>query len=71
MASTHSKVPFNLRIAPVLKAAIEEAARLDHRTVTGLVEKLMIDHCRAVGIRVDLAQNAQRCATLSNVCPNC
>ncbi|MEI8397232.1 MAG: DUF1778 domain-containing protein [Rhodospirillaceae bacterium] len=60
MASTHTKMPFNLRIDPALKAAIEEAARLDHRTVTSLVEKLMIDHCRSVGIRVDLAQNAQR-----------
>lgn len=60
MDHNRTKVPFSMRIDPAVKAAIEDAARLDHRTVTSLVEKLMIDHCRTVGIRVDLAQNAQR-----------
>ena len=59
MDHNRTKVPFSMRIDPAIKAAIEEAARLDHRTVTSLLEKLMIDHCRSIGIRVSLAQNAQ------------
>gem|GEM_PF-5812097 len=60
MASTHTKQPFSLRIHPGLKEAIEEAARRDNRTVTSLVEKLMIDYCRGVGIAVKSAQNEQK-----------
>jgi len=34
----------NLRIDPALKAAAERAAAEDNRSVTSLVEKLLMDH---------------------------
>lgn len=39
----------NLRIDPVLKAAAEKAAEADNRSVTSLIEKLLVDHCRRHG----------------------
>jgi hypothetical protein len=39
----------NLRIDPALKAAAEKAAAADHRSLTGLVEKLLADYCRKRG----------------------
>jgi hypothetical protein len=37
----------NLRIRPSLKAAAEQAAADDHRSLTSLVEKLLTDHLRS------------------------
>ena len=37
----------NLRIRPSLKAAAEQAALDDHRSLTSLVEKLLTDYLRA------------------------
>jgi hypothetical protein len=37
----------NLRIDPGLKAAAEQAAAADHRTLTSLIEKLLLDHIKA------------------------
>ena len=39
----------NLRISPELKAAAEEAAAEDSRSLTSLVEKLLVDHLKATG----------------------
>jgi hypothetical protein len=36
----------NLRIDPALKAAAEKAAAADHRSLTGLIEKLLADYCK-------------------------
>jgi hypothetical protein len=36
----------NLRLDPELKAAAEKAAVEDHRTLTSLIEKLLIDHIK-------------------------
>jgi hypothetical protein len=36
----------NLRIEPALKAAAEKAAAADHRSLTGLIEKLLSDYCK-------------------------
>jgi hypothetical protein len=36
----------NLRLEPKLKAAAEKAAAKDHRSLTSLVEKLLIDHLK-------------------------
>ncbi len=38
----------NLRIAPALKAAAEKAAAADHRSLTGLIEKLLSDYCHKI-----------------------
>jgi hypothetical protein len=44
------------RISPKLKAAAEKAAAGDQRSLTSLVEKLLIDHCRAGGYLKDEAK---------------
>jgi len=39
----------NLRIDPTLKEAAEKAAADDHRSLTSLMEKLLIEHLKAKG----------------------
>ena len=38
-----------LRIEPAVKAALEEAAKEDRRTVAAYVEKLVVEHLRKKG----------------------
>ena len=40
---------FNMRFDPVLKAAAEEAAAEDRRSLASLIEKLLIDYCQDHG----------------------
>ncbi len=40
-----------LRVSPQVKAAAELAAERDHRSVTSLIEVLILDHCRRLDIR--------------------
>jgi predicted HicB family RNase H-like nuclease len=40
----------NLRLKPELKAMAERAAAADNRTLTSLIEKLLIDYCRKKGL---------------------
>lgn len=35
-----------LRVTPELKAAAEVAADRDHRSLTGLIEVLLLNHCK-------------------------
>lgn len=44
-----------LRLEPQLKAAAEIAADRDHRSLTNLIEVLILEHCRALEIKVDAA----------------
>ncbi len=39
----------NLRIDPALKEAAERAAQHENRSLTSLIEKLLLDHLRAGG----------------------
>jgi hypothetical protein len=39
----------NLRLEPTLKEAAEKAATDDRRSLTGLIEKLLVDHLRTLG----------------------
>ena len=39
----------NLRISPQLKASAEKAAAEDHRSLTSLIEKLLLDWLREKG----------------------
>jgi hypothetical protein len=39
----------NLRLEPALKEAAEKAAEIDRRSLTSLVEKLLVDHLRTTG----------------------
>jgi hypothetical protein len=38
-----------IRIRPSLKASAEKAAAADHRSLTGLIEKLLTDYCNKHG----------------------
>lgn len=49
MSSVKSAV-LNLRIRPVLKEALKEAAARQHRSVANLVEVLIRQHCDDAGI---------------------
>lgn len=39
-----------LRVDPLVKASAEMAAKHDHRSVTSLIEVLIIKYCERVGI---------------------
>ena len=39
----------NLRLSPDLKAAAEVAAEADSRSLTSLIEKLLVNHLKAIG----------------------
>lgn len=41
-----------LRMPPQLKAAAEVAAKLDHRSLTGFIEVLILNHCKTHDIPV-------------------
>ena len=43
----------SVRLDPVIKAAAEAAAVLERRSVTGLLEVLILNHCRTLGISPD------------------
>ncbi len=39
-----------LRVSPGIKAAAELAAERDHRSVTSLIEVLILNHCKSLNI---------------------
>jgi hypothetical protein len=41
-----------IRIQPRIKAAAEKAAQKDHRSLTNLIEVLLVQRCREAGIRI-------------------
>ncbi len=41
-----------LRVTPELKAAAEVAADRDHRSLTGLIEVLILNHCKSQNIPI-------------------
>lgn len=43
-----------LRLDPKIKAAAEAAAEIDHRSLTSLLEVLIVNHCRALGLGPEL-----------------
>jgi hypothetical protein len=47
----------NLRIDPVLKEALREAAVRDHRSVANLIEVLIRRHCAESGISIPEQQD--------------
>lgn len=46
---------FQMRLAPQLKAAAEVAAKRDHRSLTSLIEVLIINHCKTHNIPIAVA----------------
>ena len=47
----------NLRIDPILKEALREAALREHRSVANMVELLIRRHCKAKGIAIPEQQS--------------
>ena len=42
----------NLRINPALKDGLREAAEKDHRSISNMIEVLILRHCEGVGITI-------------------
>lgn len=42
-----------VRLDPKIKAAAEAAAEHDHRSLTSLLEVLIVNHCRALGLSLE------------------
>jgi hypothetical protein len=42
----------NLRIAPEVREALREAAERDHRSISNMIELLIVQHCQRVGISI-------------------
>jgi hypothetical protein len=42
----------NVRISPSLKEALRIASIQDHRSISNLLEKMIINHCEANGITI-------------------
>lgn len=42
----------NLRIDPALKEALREASQRDHRSVSNMIEVLILEHCDQIGITI-------------------
>lgn len=40
----------NLRMSPAVKGLLRTAAERDHRTLSNLMEVLILEHCRKLGI---------------------
>jgi hypothetical protein len=51
MATTKTAT-LTFRIDPDLKAALREAAQLEHRSIANMVEVLIRDHCARNGITI-------------------
>lgn len=49
MAKETKTAQVNLRLPPSLKAAAEQAAAKDRRSLTSLIEKLLTDHLESNG----------------------
>ena len=47
----------NLRIDPILKEAIREAALREHRSIANMIEMLIREHCTQVGIAIPEQQS--------------
>ena len=43
----------SLRVSPLVKAAAQAAAELDHRSVASFIEVLIINHCKDNQISVE------------------
>jgi hypothetical protein len=49
----------NLRMSPSTKELLRLAAEADRRTLSNMLEVLILDHCKRRGIRADERRSAQ------------
>jgi len=47
----------NLRVDPIIKEAIRDAAERQHRSIANMVEMLIREHCKQEGFPVPLQSN--------------
>ncbi|MFT5665694.1 MAG: hypothetical protein ACI9JR_003103 [Gammaproteobacteria bacterium] len=50
--SPRKTTTLNLRVDPVIKDAIRQAANRDHRSIANMIELLIRNHCQDVGISI-------------------
>jgi hypothetical protein len=48
-----------LRIEPRLKAAAEKAAERDQRSLTNLIEVLIVERCKTLNINIDASASTE------------
>jgi hypothetical protein len=48
-----NRIPVSFRLEPKLKAAAEKVAKLENRSLTNLVETLLMERCKKHGIRIE------------------
>jgi hypothetical protein len=48
-----------LRLDPEIKAAAEAAAMREHRSITNLIEVLILNHCESIGLSIKPDQKAE------------
>ena len=51
------RTTLNLRVDPVIKEAIREAAHKDNRSIANMIEVLIRRHCEEAGIPIPEQQN--------------
>ncbi|MBI2749885.1 MAG: hypothetical protein HYX43_11250 [Burkholderiales bacterium] len=62
MASRRPKVKtatMTFRVDPKIKAAAEAAAEREHRSITSLIEVLILNHCRSLGLKPGIVSKEQ------------
>jgi len=43
----------NLRISPAFKEALRRVSEIEHRSIANMVEILIRDHCRKIGVEIE------------------
>lgn len=66
MDDSHRKTEaINLRMSPAVKGLLRSAAEREHRTLSNMLEVLILEHCRRNGIEA----HGDEVATVSNTAP--
>jgi hypothetical protein len=53
----------NLRISPAFKEALRRVSEIEHRSIANMVEILIRDHCRKIGVEIEGVPAATEQAT--------
>lgn len=48
-----------MRVSPQIKAAAEIAAERDHRSLTSLIEVLILNHCKTLNIQTETFEHKE------------
>jgi len=50
----------NIRLSPVLKDALRDVAEKEHRSISNMIETMILERCRKAGINVGPTTGNQR-----------